>query len=209
MSPNPDTSTGLSRNRRTAARAGARRTQKTQEALRQAFFALIRASGYDAVAIGDIVASANVGRSTFYEHYRSKDDILRASMAHLLAVLADSIGHEQPPASLNRVTAHFWENRRLANAVFTGTARRALLRTHTATIQERLVSLAREHRRRPALPFGLAARQIAEAQIVLLHAWLTSSTFCPSETLAEALHASSRAAALALIGAPLAAPRAP
>lgn len=52
-----------------------RRVQRTRELLQQALIALIRERGYDAVTIQDIAERANVGRTTFYLHYTSKDDL--------------------------------------------------------------------------------------------------------------------------------------
>lgn len=53
-----------------------RRTQKTKKFLAEALMALIIEKGYDAVTIQDIIDRANVGRSTFYSHYESKDQLL-------------------------------------------------------------------------------------------------------------------------------------
>ena len=52
-----------------------RRVQRTRELLQKALIELISESGYDAITIQDIVDRANVGRTTFYLHYNSKDDL--------------------------------------------------------------------------------------------------------------------------------------
>ena len=41
-----------------------------------AFVELILAEGYESVAVGDIAIRANVGRSTLYLHYSSKEALL-------------------------------------------------------------------------------------------------------------------------------------
>jgi len=53
-----------------------RRTQKTKKYLAAALIELIREKGYDAITIQDIIERANVGRSTFYSHYESKEQLL-------------------------------------------------------------------------------------------------------------------------------------
>jgi AcrR family transcriptional regulator len=53
-----------------------RRVQKTRHALQEAFIDLILEKGYNAVMLQDILDRANVGRSTFYAHYRDKEDLL-------------------------------------------------------------------------------------------------------------------------------------
>jgi hypothetical protein len=53
-----------------------RRTQKTKKYLATALKELIMEKGYDAITIQDIIDRANVGRSTFYSHYESKEQLL-------------------------------------------------------------------------------------------------------------------------------------
>ena len=52
-----------------------RRVRRTRELLERALIELIGERGYDAITIQDIVDRANVGRTTFYLHYNSKDDL--------------------------------------------------------------------------------------------------------------------------------------
>jgi len=53
-----------------------RRTRKTREALYSAFISLIVERGYDAISVQDIIDAADVGRTTFYAHFKSKDELL-------------------------------------------------------------------------------------------------------------------------------------
>jgi AcrR family transcriptional regulator len=53
-----------------------RRVQRTQHLLRDALVSLILEKGYQKITIQDIIDKANVGRSTFYSHYRDKEDLL-------------------------------------------------------------------------------------------------------------------------------------
>lgn len=52
-----------------------RRILKTQKALRKSLYELILEKGYDDISIQDITDHANLGRATFYLHYREKDDL--------------------------------------------------------------------------------------------------------------------------------------
>src|SRR5690349_25145229 len=52
-----------------------RRTQRTRELLQNSLIELISERGYDTVTIGEIVERANVGRTTFYLHFNSKDEL--------------------------------------------------------------------------------------------------------------------------------------
>ena len=53
-----------------------RRIQRTEQLLHGALIALTLEKGYDAITVQDILDRANMGRSTFYAHYRDKDDLL-------------------------------------------------------------------------------------------------------------------------------------
>lgn len=53
-----------------------RRIQRTRRALRQALLDLIKEKGYDSIAVEEITQRANLGRATFYLHYKDKEDLL-------------------------------------------------------------------------------------------------------------------------------------
>jgi AcrR family transcriptional regulator len=51
--------------------------------LQHALISLILKKDYETITIQDICDAANVGRSTFYAHYTSKDDLKRSGFDHL------------------------------------------------------------------------------------------------------------------------------
>jgi AcrR family transcriptional regulator len=53
-----------------------RRIQRTRQALRAALLELIKEKGFDALSVEEITARANLGRATFYLHYKDKEDLL-------------------------------------------------------------------------------------------------------------------------------------
>lgn len=52
------------------------RVERTQQALHHTFIALILEKGFQAITVQDILDRANVGRSTFYTHFRNKEEML-------------------------------------------------------------------------------------------------------------------------------------
>lgn len=57
-----------------------RRIQRTRELLRKALMALIVERGYDMITVQDITDRANVARTTFYLHFKDKDELLFLTM---------------------------------------------------------------------------------------------------------------------------------
>src|SRR5215831_18967242 len=71
-----------------------RRIHKTKSLLHEALGSLIREKPYDAIVVQEILDRANVGRSTFYMHFRDKDDLLASSIHDMLGSI-----HATPLAS--------------------------------------------------------------------------------------------------------------
>lgn len=71
-----------------------RRVLRTQEVIRKALIPLIVSKGYDAVTIQDVLDHANVGRSTFYAHFRDKDDLLLSGFDVLMNELSAHVKSE-------------------------------------------------------------------------------------------------------------------
>ena len=64
-----------------------RRVARTKATLQHALISLTLKKGYDATTIKDICDEANVGRSTFYAHFTSKDDLKRSGLENLRKLL--------------------------------------------------------------------------------------------------------------------------
>lgn len=62
-----------------------RRVERTRGLLHDALASLIHEKSYDAIVVKEILARANVGRSTFYAHFRDKDELLDSGIRDMLA----------------------------------------------------------------------------------------------------------------------------
>ncbi len=72
-----------------------RRIERTRRLLSKALMDLIVERGYDRITIQDITDRADVSRTTFYLHFKDKDELLFTSMQ----VIYDGLlrGHDAPP----------------------------------------------------------------------------------------------------------------
>jgi AcrR family transcriptional regulator len=61
-----------------------RRVQRTLQSLRTALLELIKEKDYDEISIEEITERANVGRTTFYLHYKDKEDLLMEEISAIM-----------------------------------------------------------------------------------------------------------------------------
>jgi len=78
-----------------------RRVERTRQLLQNALSELIMEKGYEKVTVQDVIDRANVGRSTFYAHFESLDQLLLSGFEPLRAEFEDflsgqSITYETP-----------------------------------------------------------------------------------------------------------------
>jgi AcrR family transcriptional regulator len=177
-----------------------RRTERTRQALMTAFIGEMLSRGYSEISVEEIAERANVGRSTFYAHYRSKEDILKESVARPSSLLSILVGGDVPLEMVVMQLMHFHEQRTRNGTFFRDPIRRIWVSVLAGMIEPRLVKVARNSRAQPQLPLPFIAMQIAEAQIALIANWLMVRPALKGEALAEALIASTRANLVALLG---------
>jgi AcrR family transcriptional regulator len=162
----------------------------------RSFDGLLLADGYENATPARVAQAAQVGRSTFYEHFSGRDDLLGKRLRTILLPLAEAMSSPGVPPGLEGALEHFWSNRLTTRALLTGRGRVVVLRALTALIEERL-SIA-SGKAKSALPPALVAAQIAGGQLAMLEAWLSGRRHCGAAALASGLHAVSIAAAQAM-----------
>lgn len=165
------------------------RARRTRDLLRQAFIQLFFARGYDEISMADIAARAGVGRSTLYEHYRSKQDLMRDTVRYPLLGLTAAVDAAPDPAAVQASLDHFWANRSNKGAIHHESSRRAIGRVLAELIETRLADADVDPARR-----GATAVLVAEMQLGVVHAWLRGELALPPAALARQLVAMSQAA---------------
>lgn len=168
-----------------------RRTVRTRSAIVEAYNQLIRHRRQDSIRVCDIVARANVGRSTFYEHYRGADDVFMEAVSRPMAVLADTAAGDADAGRLEGLLTHFWDNRQRAREMLGGRQGERVARRLADLVEARLAGPF-------TIPVRLVAVQLAETAFAPVRAWLAAEAACPARALAEAICAATAATREAL-----------
>jgi AcrR family transcriptional regulator len=87
-----------------------RRINRTLRQLREALFGLMLEKPYESITIEDITRRADLGRTTFYLHFKDKEELLLESIEAVAVELKEKILEamkDQPPMLSREVTAAF------------------------------------------------------------------------------------------------------
>jgi AcrR family transcriptional regulator len=160
----------------------ARRVSRTRGAILAAFVRLLFAHRYTAIRTADLIAEAGIGRSTFYEHFRNKEEVLLVALDPIFLPLANAAAGRASLAYLRMTLEHVWEQRAVGRALFDPGLIPKLQRKLATMIEARL-----DKREAGAVPSALAASGIAAAQLAILRMWLTGEASCPADALARHL----------------------
>jgi AcrR family transcriptional regulator len=161
-----------------------RRIQRTERQLHDALGALIHEKSYDAIAVKEILERANVGRTTFYSHYRDKDELLERGIHALLHTRGAA--HRPTPAQRRDVLwfsrpmfEHVDEIRRTRGALAASDSR-DVVHGHLQRAVEGLIADELTRYRHGAdaerrIPPALLARHLAATFVLVLEWWACAS----------------------------------
>jgi AcrR family transcriptional regulator len=151
--------------------------------LERSFNEIFIAEGFENITPARVAEGAEVGRSTFYEHFGGREDLLEKRLLEVLVPLADAAHSDGVPPKLVTTLDHFWAERTIVRSLLTGRPREVTMRALTELIQERLPV-----QRTPlAVPSRLIAAQTAGGYLALLEEWLSGRYRCASVDLAAFL----------------------
>jgi AcrR family transcriptional regulator len=166
-----------------------RRVRRTRRTLHEALIALILERGYEHITVQDILDRADVGRSTFYAHYRDKEALLVTSFDGIrdeLRVEFDGTAPLVDPAQPAEVVfAHAYRHREVYRALC-GRQGGAIVHGHLhRMIGDVLRAHLRPYHADIDLPVDVAAEFYTSAALGLLIWWIDKDfSYGPDELAA-------------------------
>lgn len=169
-----------------------RRSVKTRQAIQDALFALMQEKQYNKITIQDIIDRANIGRSTFYSHFDTKDELLFHSIGHLLEVLNQYIvnyiemdGDKQRIIPVVELFEHIKENSRVMKGLMKANSSEVFFEKVQSywniKIEEYLKTKLQENKE-PKVPLAILSNHISSTLISLLKWWLDNKMiYTPSQ----------------------------
>src|SRR5215216_4210333 len=164
-----------------------RRSQRTRHLLSAALVELIREKDYKAITVSDIIERANIGRSTFYAHYRDKNDLFVGEMDRVIEVLSQRIpGQEEMPffPSLG-LFRHVGEEYELYKALVWTPGIDLLIKHMQKSLTQRIDQGLEKSGKKFDIPLPILANFIAGTFLTLLKWWLENKRIYSSEQIDE------------------------
>jgi AcrR family transcriptional regulator len=170
-----------------------RRIEKSQKLLREALKSLVSEKDYDEISVQEIIDRANVGRSTFYTHFRDKDELLLSGIHEMLG----SVPSPDTASLGKRYEKLIWFSLSVFKAIghhrHPGEARigpkgRAILHAH---LQQALARRIAEEVKKDlvsrkaggSIPRDLLVQYVASTFILVLDWWVEGRSKLPPEDI--------------------------
>lgn len=164
-----------------------RRIKKSRAAIYQAFIHLLNQQNYDTITVQDIIDLADVGRSTFYAHFESKEILLEEVCEDLFAhSFAKPHAQSDIHGTLAHIFYHFKNNQDkvttllLSNNLYFTKRLKSELRHYVFPLVR--TSLIEE---KPHLPESFLEHFIAMTFIETINWWLQQRKPIDEQTIAS------------------------
>jgi AcrR family transcriptional regulator len=171
------------------------RERRTRDRLGDALVALILEKPFDTITVQDVLARARVSRSTFYAHYRDKQDLFVSDMDEFLEAMATLLSRRgersHRVAPVRELFAHVGDWKRF-HAALAGSSKLQdfldLAQAHFARAIEARLSETPGGRAIPPGRRSAAAHALAGAMLSLLEWWLDRGMKEPPEEMDLLFH---------------------
>ncbi len=148
-----------------------RRTRRTYQALRHALVDLMERKNYDAITVQELLDQADVGRSTFYNHFYDKDDLLFKSLSDMF----DHLYSDAPDDHLfpsHAIFQHIEQHQALYKNLARSQRFEAVLKTVQTTLINQINQRLADYKHTNPVMQAMIAPYLAGSFISILRWWL-------------------------------------
>ena len=175
-----------------------KREVKTLNAINEAFTRLVNRKKYEAITIQHILDEAHISRSTFYQHYKTKDELLLSVCNHIFDhifshALAKEHSHDFSHASFidfKQVITHLFYHIKDEQELFVGLFKSDAINILLDEFRKKLSGYALNtyydaYPQKDFIPLSLKKDIAAESLIIVLKYWVNNGFKETPEEIAE------------------------
>ncbi len=172
-----------------------RRQKKTREAIFSAFTTLLSKKSYSKITIQQIIDEADVGRTTFYAHFETKDDLLKELcqelFGHIVLSAMDAThthglysNNEAPTSIFCHLLQHLQENDRNILVLLSCESSELFLRYFKSSLNQLIAQqFLKEYPRSNELPEDFLVNHISGSFVDMVLWWIQRKMQPPPEQL--------------------------
>jgi len=172
-----------------------KRVRRTHERLGSALIELIQEKPIDDVTVQEVLDRASVGRSTFYLHFRDKNDLLLSELEKFLEMMSTALSirkeesHRVVPVA--ELFAHIGKQKKIYRALADSGRLNDFFDLAQGYFSRGIEQRLRESKRLPKLPqreLAVRAFALAGSLLSLLRWWLNRGAKEPPGEMDELFH---------------------
>ena len=160
-----------------------RRQKKTRAAIFQAFTGLLAKKSYNKITVQEIIDAADVGRTTFYAHFETKDDLLKELCTELFGHIMDAAGDashthglypdaDRPESVFCHLLQHLQENDHNILGLLSGESGELFMRYFKESLENLLIMEYPDQLGRSGLPRDFVVNHITGSFVEMVLWWI-------------------------------------
>jgi AcrR family transcriptional regulator len=183
-----------------------RRVQRTRKILQDALIELILEKEFDKVTVQDVITRANVGRSTFYSHFKDTEDLFLSGFENLWSLFEQHLtGQIVESANVWDFSLLVFQHAQNYTGVYkalVGKQGGVLMATHMHKYLSALIreALKAQWSKDIQVPLDVVVHHLASSLIALLTWWLEHDLRYPPKHINEMFQQLTQPAVAAMLG---------
>ena len=169
-----------------------RRTQRTRRQLSGALVDLIKEKRFDDITVQNVIARAGVGRSTFYSHFRDKEDVFEQQWEQFIERLAGQINWAKAGTGSFVPVRSLFQHLQEAQSFYRGLVRSrkidAIFKSGIEYLSHKIEAALKRSVIRPSIPIPILSNYLASELFALLKWWLDAGMPYTPESMDEIFH---------------------